>query len=173
MTFDSDVHHRRSIRLRHYDYASTGAYFVTVCAQGRECLFGGITNGEMEMNEAGRMVRSVWQELPDHYPGVEIDIFAVMPNHFHGIVLLVEAGPQIHEKADTGRFVVGAAPRGCPVFGKTQKEREQHTEGHPQGGAPTTLSLPDIVHRFKSLSTARYRQGVKTQGWQPFPGRLW
>ncbi|MEA3362485.1 MAG: transposase [Thermodesulfobacteriota bacterium] len=47
-------------------------------------------------------------------------------------------------------------------------------KGHPQGGAPTEeLSLPDVVHRFRSLTTARYRYGVNNDGWQPFPGKLW
>ena len=91
MTYNPDIHHRHSIRLRDYDYAGHGTYFVTICVQGRECLFGKIVNGVMELSDAGRMVESWWRESSDQFPSVEIDSFVVMPNHFHGIVVLVGA----------------------------------------------------------------------------------
>ena len=138
---DPTRHHRRSIRLPAYDYTQPGAYFVTICSQNRECLFGDVINGEMILNQRGEMVERTWRELAECYPGVEVDAFVVMPNHVHGIIVLV-----------------GAGPRACP--------------GRPQGVAPT-MSLPDVVHRFKSLTTTRYRTGVLQDGWQPFPGRLW
>jgi len=146
--FNREKHHRRSIRLPGYNYAQAGAYFVTVCAQNRECLFGEIVDGKMRLKDAGRMVGSVWEELPRHYAGIDIDAFVVMPNHVHGIIILRD------------HHVVGATPRGCP------------TSGQAQGPAPT-MSLPDVVHRFKSLTTARYRQGVAEKGWPPFCRRLW
>jgi putative transposase len=148
-------HHRRSIRLAAYDYAQAGAYFVTVCAQNRECAFGEVVDAEMVLNEPGRMVATVWRELPHHYPGVEVDTLVVMPNHVHGIIMLVGAGP-------CARPDVGAGPRACP----------DGVSGQPRGVAPT-MSLPDVVHRFKSLTTARYRRGVLQDRWPPFSGRLW
>jgi len=158
----SPIHHRRSIRLQGYDYSQAGAYFVTVCTQNRECLFGEIINGEMRMNDAGMMVQAVWDEIPTHYPGIGIDAFIVMPNHIHGIVV-----------------IVGAAPRGRPD--STHAQNGQHVgNGQPQGGAPTAvtpagagLSLPDVVHRFKTMTTKRYADGVKRNGWSMFPGKLW
>jgi putative transposase len=86
--FNPDVHHRRSIRLMRYDYARPGAYFVTVCSYNRECLFGRMVNGAMELNDAGEMVKSVWDELPAHYGNVLMDQFIIMPNHVHGIIVL-------------------------------------------------------------------------------------
>ena len=80
------VHDRRSLRLNGYDYAQAGAYFVTICTQDRACLFGDIVDEEMRLNDAGRMVRSVWEGLPDRFPGIETDAFVVMPNHVHGIM---------------------------------------------------------------------------------------
>ena len=144
MTYDPTGHQRRSIRLAGYDYRQAGAYFVTICSQHRECVFGEVVQGQMILNGPGQMVELAWHQLPQCYPGVEVDAFAIMPNHVHGIVVLVGAGP-------------GACP--------------EHT-GRPQGVAPT-MSLPDVVHRFKSLTTTRYRTGVLQDGWQPFPGRLW
>lgn len=152
MRFDPDVHHRRSIRLRSFDYASAGAYFVTVVTQGRECLFGDVVGGVMVLNDRGRMVWDVWQDIPQRYPGVDTDAFVVMPNHIHGVVVVTD---------------VGAGPRACPGHGPDVDA------GQPQGVAPTRLALPDVVHRLKSLTTARYRHGVTAFYWPAFPGRLW
>src|SRR5574341_2420368 len=90
----SDLHkpQRRSIRLRDYDYAQAGAYFVTIVTKDRACLFGEIVDGEMRATEFGRAVQTVWDELPEHYAGVECDSFVVMPNHAHGIIVLVDNG---------------------------------------------------------------------------------
>jgi len=139
---------RRSLRLADYDYAQTGAYFVTVCTNGRKCLFGKVINGEMGVNDSGGMVESVWSDIPKHYSEVNVDAFVAMPNHVHGIIFLG----------------VGAGPRACP--------EEEHKMGQPQGVAPT-LSLPDVVHRFKSLTTTKYMNGVRHNNWPPFRGRLW
>jgi len=87
MTFNPDIHHRRSIRLQDYDYASAGAYFVTICSQGRENLFGRIDDDTMVRNDAGRMLEGVWSGLPERFPGIELDAFVVMPNHVHGIIM--------------------------------------------------------------------------------------
>lgn len=60
---------------------------MTVCAEGKECLFGEVVEGVMKHNHAGRMVKEVWNQLPDHYPGIVVDSHIVMPNHFHGIMI--------------------------------------------------------------------------------------
>jgi REP element-mobilizing transposase RayT len=143
---------RQSIRLPGYDYAQPGSYFITLVTQHRFCAFGAVADGRMNMNPIGRMVKTVWDEIPAYYPGVGIDAAVVMPNHFHGIIVLA-----------------GAAPRGCPI----------PVESDGQAGAPAPtipakpLSLPDVVHRFKSLTTARYRDGVKQYAWPDFPGHFW
>jgi putative transposase len=94
MTYKSEIHHRRSIRLRNYDYSQAGAYFVTVCAWNRECLFREIKNGDTFLNELGDIVMKCWDLIPTHFPHVEIDEFVVMPNHIHGIVILSNVGAQ-------------------------------------------------------------------------------
>ncbi|GIV83933.1 MAG: hypothetical protein KatS3mg052_0940 [Candidatus Roseilinea sp.] len=83
---------RRSIRLKGYDYSQAGAYFITICTKDRACLFGEVVNGEMRLNALGQIVHGVWNNLPNHYAGVEMDAFVVMPNHVHGIVVIVGAG---------------------------------------------------------------------------------
>lgn len=162
---------RHSLRLQGYDYAQTGAYFVTICTQDRNCLFGEIIDGEVRLNEAGRMIHAAWNDLPVHYQGVEIDAFIIMPNHLHGIVLLAGAAPR--GRPDAGE-TQGVAPAGVTVYGQPRRVVPTCVtfSGQAQGPAPT-LSLPDVVHRFKTLTSKRYIDGVKTSGWQPFRGRVW
>ena len=151
MAYDSPRYHCRSIRLKGYDYSQTGAYFITLCTERRVCLFGDVVGGEMQLNPVGRMVETVWNELPYFYPGIAIDGFVVMPNHIHGIIW------------------VGAAPCGRPDSANAgQSNTGQSNTGQPRGVAPTVsagdgapLSLPDVVHRFKTLTTKRYVDGVK------------
>ncbi len=90
--YDPNRHHRRSIRLEGYDYASAGAYFVTLVTQGRECLFGEVKDGEMEENHYGRIVSETWQWLASQYSYVVVDAFTVMPNHLHGILIILDDG---------------------------------------------------------------------------------
>jgi len=157
MRFHPERHQRRSIRLKSYDYRQAGAYFVTICTQDRAFLFGQVVHDEMQLNDAGKMVYDVWNDLPAFYPGVQTDAFIVMPNHIHGIIILVGADPRVCPNADP-RVCPNADTRACP--------------GQPQGIAPT-LGLPDVVHRFKTMTTRRYADGVKRLGWEPFRGRLW
>jgi len=88
MTYDSQKHHRRSIRLKGYDYFQEGGYFVTICTHNRECLFGNIINSQMELNEYGLEVVKGWLKTPELRPNIELDEFIVMPNHLHGIVII-------------------------------------------------------------------------------------
>ena len=86
----SPRHHRHSIRLPGYDYSQAGAYFVTICAKNRECLFGEVGNGMMRLNDAGNVAQRCWQDIPCHFPHAELDEFVIMPNHVHGIVVIVD-----------------------------------------------------------------------------------
>ena len=88
MRYDPNIHHRRSIRLKDYDYSLGGAYFVTICLQGSECLLGQVVGEEVQLNEAGRMIERWWLELPNKVAALEIDAAVVMPNHFHGIIVI-------------------------------------------------------------------------------------
>jgi putative transposase len=123
---DPDKHHRRSIRLKGYDYARSGAYFTTICTQNRACLFGEIINGEMRLNDAGRMIKKWWNELNRKFSNVETDELVVMPNHMHGIIVIT----------------IGADLRVCPHAGGAQNDEGAHT------GAP----LQDIIQWFAMIS---------------------
>ncbi len=88
MTDRAVVERRRSLRLKGYDYAQAGAYFVTICAQDWACLFGNVVDGCMCLNDAGHMLAALWNDIPARFADVETDIFTVMPNHVHGIIVL-------------------------------------------------------------------------------------
>jgi REP element-mobilizing transposase RayT len=85
-TYHPAIHHRRSIRLAGYDYAQAGLYFVTLCVRNKECLFGTIENGEMILNESGKIANDCWLAIPDHFPHAVLHEHIVMPNHVHGII---------------------------------------------------------------------------------------
>ena len=91
MKYDPAVHHRRSIRLRGYNYAQAGAYFITICTQDRQCLFGEIVDGGKQLNAMDRIVAEQWDAIPRRFANVALDAFVVMPNHIHGIFLIVGA----------------------------------------------------------------------------------
>jgi putative transposase len=86
--FDPKIHHRRSIRLKGYDYSQAGIYFVTMVTKGRKNLFGEVLDGEMRLNECGEIIAETWQWLAIQYPYIELGAWIVMPNHFHGILII-------------------------------------------------------------------------------------
>ncbi len=142
--FDMKRHHRRSIRLRGYDYTQPGAYFVTICTHNREPLFGQVEDGRMALNAFGRIVWEEWFRTAQVRPYVELfeDEFVVMPNHIHGIIWIVGKP-------------VGATRRVAP------------TDGHPRGPAPGSLGA--IIVQFKSIVTKRINALRGTPGvpvWQ-------
>jgi REP element-mobilizing transposase RayT len=196
MSFGPRKRNRRSIRLRGYDYGRPGAYFVTICVQGREFLFGRVVDGQMRLNAAGDMVWRWWHALPEKYPTVRTDAAVVMPNHFHGIIVIdgqsAEEG-QPHGVAPTTADPVGATQGGRPQadggvadgVGATQGGRPQADggvadewgPGQPRGVAPTEgdahPTLGQIVGWFKTMTTNEYIRGVRERGWPPFPGKVW
>ena len=144
MTVDPEIHRRRSIRLKGYDYGSVGAYFVTVCTKNRICFFGKVEDEEMVLNDSGRMIQTKWLELPHRFSHIRLDEFIVMPNHFHGIII-------INNDENVGAPLVGA----------------------PGAGTRPAPTLGDMVGAFESITTNAYIRGVKQRRWPPFPGKLW
>lgn len=108
MEFILEKYHRRSIRLKGYDYSRPGYYFVTICTRERECLLGEITSSTMLLNEMGKMAERTWNEIATHFPNVVMDQCMIMPNHFHGIIRILE---QIqYKRADLVRGLMNQTP---------------------------------------------------------------
>jgi len=142
---------------------------VTIVIQGRISLFGTVENETMRLNAAGQMVKRWWRELGPKFPDVTPDACAVMPNHFHGVILV---GADLGVCPRPIPNVEGAHP-GAPLRAGagTSIPEDAHPGAPLRTGAGT--SVPEVVHRFKTLTTKRYADGVKQLGWSPFPGRLW
>ena len=155
MKYDPNKHHRRSIRLKGYDYSWPGAYFVTVCTHNRDCLFGKIANDEMFLNRFGRIIEEKWNNIPQHFEHIQLDAFQIMPNHFHGILFIVD--------------VVGAKHSGKDRMFSFQN---RHGNASPLPGRPhgtKSGSLSAIMQNYLSITARKINQSRNTPGvklWQ-------
>lgn len=131
MPYDPNRHHRRSIRLKGYDYAQPGAYFVTVVTQHLKWLFGEIVHGQMVLNDAGRMIQTVWDAIPEHHPGIEIDAFVIMPNHIHGIIVITDVNASATSAPALAHM---PAPAPAPAPAPVPAHRRGNHKGCPYGG---------------------------------------
>ncbi len=136
----SKTHHRCSIRLKGYNYSQAGAYFVTVCTTNRECLFGNIADGKMQLNGFGEIIKSEWLKTSIIRKNVITDEFIVMLNHMHGIIVITDDGRDTLQ----GRGTSQRAPT-IEHFGK-----------------PVCNSIPTIVRLFKSTTTKQINESRNT-----------
>ena len=150
MAYNPEIHRRHSLRLKGYDYTHVGAYFVTIVTQGRSCLFGEIVGKEMQLNEAGDMACGIWKALPQRFPSIEIDLFVVMPNHLHGIIVINQ-----------------------PKRAITRVVPTETRDGETAAPIKDQFALGEIIGAYKSLTTVEYVRGVKTMKWLAFDRRLW
>ena len=141
---------RRTVRLKDFDYAQPGGYFITVCTQDRRCLWGSVHAGDVWLNEIGRIAEKCWKDIPAHFPNVRMDTFCVMPNHLHGILLF----------GDKGRGTTCRAPM---VEAKAIRETAETKSVSGIGNAeqfaqPVSGSLPTVVRSFKAAVTKHVRR---------------
>lgn len=183
MYFNSDKHHRRSIRLKGYDYSQAGLYFITICVQGKVCLFGRVENNEKEgdhegrpyeaqcpakrmiLNDVGEMVEREWLKIPNRYPNVQLHEFIIMPNHIHCIIEI----KKICDDVSVGATLV-VAPIHEPNHTPNQNIITSNGLGATTRVAPT---VSEIIAAFKSIVTVEYIHGIKQFGWHPFDKKLW
>ncbi len=163
--YNPDKHHRRSIRLRGYDYTQSGAYFVTIVTQDRELLFGDVVDGEMVLSAYGRVAVTMWQCIPRHFSQVELDEWVVMPNHIHGIIVIVDVTRATGDAFPAKRSGELGAAHGEIAIASLVPDGECIA---PTGGPPSG-SLGAVVGNFKSVVTRRVNRMRKTSGvrvWQ-------
>ena len=128
MKYDPSIHHRRSIRFKGYDYSQPGAYFITICTHQKKCLFGKVFDGQMQLNNFGNIVQFHWRSLEKHHSHIRLDQFVVMPNHFHGIIIInknVDAAIGQQQKA------MPEIIRGFKTFSARQVNKVRHQSGVP------------------------------------------
>ena len=192
---DEKIRLRRSLRLKDYDYASAGAYFVTVCTHDRQCLFGEIVASEMTLNEIGQIAQDQWHQLPKRFENIELDAFIVMPDHIHGVIFIIDQSrvgvprglPPVagftpaqdgNGQPDIGQPDVGQPDIGQPDIGQPdigQPDIGQPDIGQPDIGQPQGLPLRgtigDIVGTYKSLVAHECLKIYKANN--EFMGKLW
>lgn len=155
MYYSPHIHHRRSIRLRGYDYTQPGAYFITICTADRTEIFGRVVDGNMESNETGQIILRLWGDLPAQRPNVQLGEFVVMPNHIHGILVLTDLTPVVPPAPVGAQFIAPA----FPVTIRTGDEGAMNR-------APT---VGDIVREFKARCTYAINSVLQSRGkpiWQ-------
>ncbi len=159
MKYDPRIHNRRSIRLPHYNYDRPGWYFLTLCTHQRQCLFGEIIDGQMKLNIYGEIVAEEWMRSPEIRQEIALDAWVVMPNHFHGLVEIIEvepnnAGINDHPVGANGRSPLLLLPHRSPLRDRFRMKPR---------------SISSFVSGFKSAVTCRIntlRQSPKFPVWQ-------
>jgi putative transposase len=142
---------KNSLRLGGYDYSQIGAYFVTMCTKDRDPLFGRTENELMQLSEFGEIASQCWKEIPERFPSVKLDEFTVMPDHLHGIIVIVDQASSMNES------VPGGAIRESPRTDRNNPVWRRR------------MLLPKIIGRFKQNSAKQINILHSTQGipvWQ-------
>ena len=146
--YNPEVHHRRSIRLKDYDYSQEGAYFITICTYKRIEVFGEIKNNDLHINERGEIVQAMWNTLPQRFPGIELDHFVVMPNHVHGIIVRTQQfTPNIEHNNDK------ALQNKLAIMSKLSTYRKSPYRSQ---------MLYEMVRTFKSVASYHLRRNGRT-----------
>ena len=161
------------MRLRGYDYSQSGAYFVTICARHRKCLFGSITDGKMRLSEIGQIVLEYWKRIPQHFPSVKLGEFVIMPNHMHGIITFgipEISATHLPENTRDRRGEVSSPLRDIITCGISEVNATHLPENtRDRRGEVSSPSLGRIVAYFKYQSTKRinqHRNMPETRIWQ-------
>lgn len=153
--YDSQRHHRQSIRLKGYDYTQPGPYFVTVVTYGRDCILGDILEGEIRLSSAGEIVRREWERLAQRFPHVMLDSYVIMPNHLHGLFIITD---DRRGTADSGKILNPSSSRRAPTVDSGDPSGQTLSRRAPTGenfGKPVPGSLPTIIRSYKSATTLR------------------
>lgn len=148
-----NIHHRRSIRIKDYDYSQEGLYFITICTFNHKSLFGYIDSGEMVLDEFGRIVHNEWLKTGEMRRNITLHEFVIMPNHMHGII-------EINDSTRRGTML--RAQIHCVTKNEGTLQRAPTTE---QFGKPTSNTIPTIVRGFKSSVTKQINNIRKTPGY--------
>lgn len=176
MMRDTATGHRRTIRLKGYDYATAGAYFVTICTQDRACVFGDVADGEMRLNAAGEMVRDELARTPMVRPEMQVDACVVMPNHVHVVVRIVgaygdtpNAGARGDDRAYIDTPVRGDAAGNGARGGRNDRAHIDAPLPGARAFRSPSRTIGAMVRGFKSATTKRINALRGTPGvavWQ-------
>ena len=199
--FNPEIHRRRSIRLRNYDYSQGGVYFVTICTYRRLLMFGDIIDGKMILNEFGEIAERQWQCLKNRFNIGNLSVFQIMPNHIHTIIHTItdnnqrnavgatlavalnadSAAPYAEHTAQNADCIVSCADSAAPYAERTAQNADctarragaspAPTTVDVDAGTDTTYTVGDIVGAFKSLVYMRCLDLCKSNN--KILGKIW
>ena len=181
-SYNPQIHHRRSIRLKGYDYSRAGLYFITICCQDRAFLFGNVENGEMILNDAGRMIEKWYHEIEHKYPDKRCREMVVMPNHFHCIIEIVEhnADAQLLDTQLSGDNIDNFDNNVITQIETTEctatNESIIHFTTDDKYGIHNKkygATIGDVMDWFKTMTTNAYIRGLKEMNWRRYDAKLW
>jgi REP element-mobilizing transposase RayT len=156
MPYNPQIHHRRSLRLKGYDYSKAGLYFITICCQDKQFLFGDVKDSKMELNDAGKGADQCWIDIPKHFPDAVLHEYVIMPNHVHGIVELLDG-------TENGGMSIGAVnllPKKIRAEDVLPQQENQYQKMIPR-------SIGAIVKGYKVCVTKWMRANTTIQDvWQ-------
>ena len=164
MKYDPHKHHRRSIRLKGYDYTQPGAYFVTFCTYQRDEILGEVLHGEMKLSALGMIVQEEWFRTAQIRKEIQLfdDEFIVMPNHGHGIIRIIET-----VGADGVRPEDGVRPKNPDARGENQDARGENQDARGASLRRAPRSLGSVMAGFKASVTSRAKRELNIAGiWQ-------
>jgi putative transposase len=172
MIYNPQLHHRRSIRLKGYDYSKAGVYFVSICVKNHECLLGKINNLQMELNVFGKIVNFKWKNIPQYFKYVELNDYIIMPNHIHGIIIINETPPSnVGAKHFESKLILNQTHifnTGTIHYCNENQENASPLHSNcPKGTKAGSLSA--IIQNFSSITTRKINKIRKTSGtrfWQ-------
>jgi putative transposase len=147
-----------SARAQWWDYSRNGAYFITICTKNREHFFGEIRHGTMHLNDIGKLADKFWLEIPDHFPGVFLDVHQIMPNHMHGILVIDKMDGENCGVGIVRTPVVGTPNLGVPTTGN-------RTELASQRWKPQSVGV--IINQYKRKCTIDAWKTNSCFAWQP------
>jgi len=111
MSYNPLIHHRKAIRLKEYDYSQPGEYFVTICIYEKACVFGEVFEEKTRLSMVGEIAKKCWEEIPKHFPNIELDEYVIMPNHVHGIIIITEGRDLINQIPTKNNFPLMKNPK--------------------------------------------------------------
>ena len=135
-----------TVRAKWWDYSNNGSYFVTICAKDRQHFFGEISDAKMELNEIGQIVVREWKRIAEIRPHIFLDEFVVMPNHFHGILIV-----------DHGIDRRDVLPK--RIYNGVHKKMSEIS--------PNNNSISTAIRFFKRQTTIHARKINPQFAWQP------
>ena len=179
MVYNPDIHNRHTIRLQGYDYTQSGAYFITICTDQKECIFGKIDSGAMQLSPLGEIAYYQWLQLPKRFTNIVLDAFVIMPNHMHGIIVITEMDVNQNGRGEAGdtryasQSLIPKSPASPLQPDKMPHQTPAINPGKPKESTRPNGTIPGsigaFIQNYKSLTTRKINMILRTKNqsiWQ-------